>query len=533
MARRLIFKENGLNESGASPNGLRFLGYNGTTISEKFGATVSAIGGTGGSQNLIITTTRSEVVISASNSTLEPGVLYHITDAHNDLYGGTEIVLQAISSNELDVRGMGKFYNPNYTSATGSNVWNNINWFRASGINGTFSRSENITANNGAVAQVKGLVNLPNPTPGDYTFFTVTSGTWSTATSITGNLTGATSSISDVTVQSYTIGQKVIWGGKVWSNLTGNRGSSIDKYSLDGTNWSAVSYNETDYTVEWDEITYDFSNNFISSRKDKNQNYVEQSYINYNNETGYYSIKDFQWGNATKVYGNHVKDSLCEIVNFKGKQLIGCSFLDSWIYDIEFGYGLQMYTCKFDTYTFFNDCFFFAVGSSGGGYSPLFSMYYLTLKNSSFIDSSEFMNNGQITACESSNGGISRCSINQFNMYDFNFNAGSFLNCLRLVNSTNSSSLFTWSSLTGTELRFSPSTTSATDIYKDKNLKGVHSFGTQDSANLWITITKSSTILWAGASNNPSKQILRKADGNWVVSSLTSGGTFSVVDINS
>lgn len=46
MARRIIFKE-GNNLSGTLLGGLRAVGYNGTVISEQYGATVSAIGGGG------------------------------------------------------------------------------------------------------------------------------------------------------------------------------------------------------------------------------------------------------------------------------------------------------------------------------------------------------------------------------------------------------------------------------------------------------------------------------------------------------
>ena len=110
MARKIVLKENGLSGSGNAPNGYRYFGYDGVITSEKFGGTVSAIGGSGSSQDLVITTTLSNAIISASNSTLEPGVLYNITDAASSLYGGTEIVLRAISTSELDTRGMGKFY---------------------------------------------------------------------------------------------------------------------------------------------------------------------------------------------------------------------------------------------------------------------------------------------------------------------------------------------------------------------------------------------------------------------------------------
>ena len=42
--KRLIFKEDGLNGSSNTPSGYRYVGYDGTTISQKSGATVSGIG---------------------------------------------------------------------------------------------------------------------------------------------------------------------------------------------------------------------------------------------------------------------------------------------------------------------------------------------------------------------------------------------------------------------------------------------------------------------------------------------------------
>ena len=45
MARRVIYKENGFLGSPNTPTGYKYLGYDGTTLSEKTGATVSAVGG--------------------------------------------------------------------------------------------------------------------------------------------------------------------------------------------------------------------------------------------------------------------------------------------------------------------------------------------------------------------------------------------------------------------------------------------------------------------------------------------------------
>ena len=45
MARKIVLKEDGLTGTSNTPSGYRYVGYDGTTISEKTGATVSAIGG--------------------------------------------------------------------------------------------------------------------------------------------------------------------------------------------------------------------------------------------------------------------------------------------------------------------------------------------------------------------------------------------------------------------------------------------------------------------------------------------------------
>lgn len=45
MARKIVIKENGLAETGNSPSGYKYLGDNAGTVSQKVGATVSALGG--------------------------------------------------------------------------------------------------------------------------------------------------------------------------------------------------------------------------------------------------------------------------------------------------------------------------------------------------------------------------------------------------------------------------------------------------------------------------------------------------------
>jgi len=48
MARKVVFRDNGINGLSNSPPGYKYVGYDGQVISEKNGATVSAIGGYAG-----------------------------------------------------------------------------------------------------------------------------------------------------------------------------------------------------------------------------------------------------------------------------------------------------------------------------------------------------------------------------------------------------------------------------------------------------------------------------------------------------
>jgi hypothetical protein len=52
MARKIILREDGLSGSPNTPSGYKFIGDSEGSISEKVGATVSAIGGSGGVQPL-------------------------------------------------------------------------------------------------------------------------------------------------------------------------------------------------------------------------------------------------------------------------------------------------------------------------------------------------------------------------------------------------------------------------------------------------------------------------------------------------
>lgn len=539
MARRLVFKNDVLQQSPSPQNGFSIIGYNGGTFSEKLpNGDILPIGGTGGGSvtELYITTTLNDIQISASNSTLQPGVLYHITDAHTDLYGGTEIVLKAVSTNQLDNRGMGKFYNPKYSGAVGSGVWNNISYFTTSNFTGTFSKNETITANNGAVGSVKGLVTPLTTGTSKHTFFTITSGNWASATSITGNTSGATTSISNINIATYNLGDQVIWGGKIWTNLVaaispGNVGYNSGQYELDATTWSEVPYNTTDYNVVWDEITYDFDNDFITSRRDKSGNYVEQSWTFYTYESGIYAIKAFQWGNGGVVYDNQCINSIFETINFKGSFMSGNSVTGgSFIYNNTLGYRSVFYMCKVETYSYIEGIFIFSISNQCGFYEVSFRDY-------TFVEDSYFINLFSIEASNFFSSGMNDCALSNVQIYDCTFQNGGYLQYLNLYTTFASSTtcyirFCNFQSLLNFRQNFFPY---VNIYYRDKNISGIYN---QTSiigiSEIKPFITSTTSPIWEdfpGGGNKPTKNLIRKGDNSWAITYITAGGTMSVTSL--
>lgn len=286
----------------------------------------------GGSATVV---TKAEMDALIASNSLVPGSTYIITGVDVPLYGGTTIMLQAETTNKLTLAGHGVFYNPKYqnsqlTPFNGYGVWSNYMYPTLSNIVGDFigyangSFLETVTADNGATA-----LYLANG------YLQWISGNWSAATSIIGNTSGATANISGAVSPSYAIGQDVIWGGKHWTNTSGNVGTAVDKYTLSGADWTEVVFNDIDYNVSIDIIHYDYEHDMIIRRKDKWGNDVDGSYqifIEYSDPNGYgygNPIKDFQWGNGPDdfntddyyylgVVGNYVKDSYLECINFIG-----------------------------------------------------------------------------------------------------------------------------------------------------------------------------------------------------------------------
>jgi hypothetical protein len=215
-----------------------------------------------GDGDIFITKTKAEIDALISTNALVKGATYKITGVHPTLYNdgtnsGTTIILKAISENVLETQGTGIFYNPKYNqSIDGFGIWDNKMYGTLSNVVGVFDylNKELVTADNSATGLMlaDGMIQW-------------VSGDWSAALSITGSVSGATADVDDFVTPSYSIGDKVIWGGYSWTNVNGNVGTSTDVLNLD-SEWTKDVYDTTNYNLAYDVIEYDYANDFINRR---------------------------------------------------------------------------------------------------------------------------------------------------------------------------------------------------------------------------------------------------------------------------
>lgn len=266
--------------------------------------------------------TLAEMQSLVANNSLNTGSFYGISDANaENLYGGTLVILQAVASNKLSEAGHGVFYNPIYDRASEwLGMWHEIGFFTGSNLTLEFEMFEPITADNGATGEL--IVG-----GGDYkTYFKPLTGNWAAATSITGDNSGATLDIASVYVPSYSVDDKLIWGGVLWNNLTGSIGSKVDEFELDNVNWEKIAYNTTDYDMVVDQIVYDYDHDQITARIDSFGNEIVSSPSQNNVLDDGFGVKNpiahFKWGygydytNRTGFMSNTVTGSIFETLNW-------------------------------------------------------------------------------------------------------------------------------------------------------------------------------------------------------------------------
>lgn len=223
--------------------------------------------------------TKTEMDSLIATSGLTAGGFYKITGVNTGLYGGTNIILQATSTYALSKSGWGEFYNPKYYDNQHNlpntyYVWDNTIRLQFTGTTGLFNYGDWLIINNGGSNVYGNLYsnigqNYLTLVPDSQNTINFLANPANYPLTITSDNTGAVANISAINyVTTYTAGTKVIWGNKVWVNITGANGNATNPLTLDSTNWTVVPYSASDYNVVWDIIEYEYEYDNISYRKD-------------------------------------------------------------------------------------------------------------------------------------------------------------------------------------------------------------------------------------------------------------------------
>jgi len=131
----------------------------------------------------------------------------------------------------------------------------------------------------------------------------------------------------------YSVDDKVIYGGKVW-NLTGTASVGYNDYWSLESDWEVIDYTDTDfYNVVWDEVEYNIVDNYITSRYDAvNNNRVTDSYGTWYFMCETHPIQSFRWG--------HDSVQNCRVDN----SYFGClNFVSGYIWDVELKNGSMIW----------------------------------------------------------------------------------------------------------------------------------------------------------------------------------------------
>ena len=210
---------------------------------------------------------------------------------------------------------------------------------------------------------------------------------------------------------SYSIDDLVIYGGKVWKNLTGSVGF-IDVYlfELDPTNWELQDDfdNESHYVLVWDKVEIGFSGGqvVINSRYDSiRNNYVRVGQLDGGGSDRWFfcgvnPLAAFGWGNDS-ITDCTIKDSYFNCLNIVNSQIYGVemsnysywfdsTIVDSYVESLNFTNesgiynvwldGSEIRNCKFQNNSYMNGDFHNT------------TIEYLDLSNNSYCNILEFWN---------------------------------------------------------------------------------------------------------------------------------------------
>ena len=224
----------------------------------------------------------------------------------------------------------------------------------------------------------------------------------------------------------YNIDDIVIYGGKVWKNLTGSTGDTDGilggVFGLDGTNWELQSdyTNTLHYVLVWDQIQIGWSDGdyCINSRFDSfRNNFVRIGQLDsYNNDRWFYCgvnpIAAFGWGNDS-INDCTITDSYFNCLNIISSQIYGIKF-DNYSYL----FSVQIKDAYIESWSFTNESGFFA-GS---------------IENCDFTNIN-LDNNSSISFSNIYGGSFDHINLNNSEMNDFDV-YNSYFNHINLDNSS-------------------------------------------------------------------------------------------------
>ena len=299
--------------------------------------------------------TRDELGQLVASASLTPGAFYKITGAASQSFldanefgysgygneiqqGGTTIILQAATDATLSKKGIGLFYVPNYEDPNNPTAppdynyltWDNTHRLYFYDVNGTLPIGASVTlysneTDTSTSATLEG--SLEGSGSGNVTFRLGNNDTFfENVNNLIGlqiQYGGISGSIDGIDyTSSYAPGDCVIFGGKVWQNLSGSIGYReggnqwpTNALNLNEEDWVVVPFNETNYTLQAHTIEYEFEYDNISYRSDGTNevrcqwNWIDDSY-------GYNTIAYFPWGHYGVERVSFTNTYLHHFVNF-------------------------------------------------------------------------------------------------------------------------------------------------------------------------------------------------------------------------
>ena len=151
----------------------------------------------------------------------------------------------------------------------------------------------------------------------------------------------------------------MIWGGYSWTNVNGNVGASVDVLNLNAE-WTKNVYDTTNYNVAYDLIEYDYANDMIIRRFEKESNVdvkcnkAQYDWFAVAKGFVHHSISVQQFGNPFNILtvkgqlNVDVNNGYNECINFSGAHQVLLT-LGSTAYQssISFGSGARQFSISF------------------------------------------------------------------------------------------------------------------------------------------------------------------------------------------